>query len=71
MIKKRSFLALAILLMLPIPLLAGTYRPKDGFLSFILLLGFLMVLLGVIHLADLIRSTLRRFSEEINFEDLF
>jgi hypothetical protein len=51
--------------------MGGTYRPKDGILSFLLLLGFLLILLGIIHLADLIRSTLRNIRNELDFEDLF
>jgi len=71
MIRKRSFLSLAILLMLPSLLLAGTGSARDGFLSFLLLLGFLLALLGILHLAELIRSTFRKIRKELNFEDLF
>jgi hypothetical protein len=71
MIKKSSILVLLLLLLPSALLMGGTYRPEDGFLSFLLLLGFLLILLGIIHLVDLIRSTLKRFSEEISLEDLF
>ena len=33
------------------PLLGGTGRPSDGFLSFLLLLGLLLVILGILQLA--------------------
>lgn len=71
MMKKRPVLALSLLLLPSALLMGGTYRPEDGLLSFLLLLGFLLILLGIIHLVDLIRSTLRNLSEELNFEDLF
>ena len=69
--KKRYLLALSLLILPSALLMGGTYRPEDGILSFLLLLGFLLILLGIIHLVDLIRSTLRRLSKEMNFEDLF
>ncbi|MEN8202002.1 MAG: hypothetical protein ABFS28_05350 [Bacteroidota bacterium] len=71
MMKKRPTLFWALLIFPSTILMAGTYRPKDGILSFILLLGFLIILLGIIHLVDLIRSTLRNILKELNFEDLF
>jgi hypothetical protein len=33
------------------PLLGGTGRPSDGLLSFVLLLGFLLIILGILQLA--------------------
>jgi hypothetical protein len=61
-----------ILLILPSSLLlAGTYRPRDGLYAFLLLLGFLLLVLGILHLVDQIRSTLRKFRSELDFEDLF
>ena len=71
MVKKRHLFTLSLLILPPALLLGGTYRPEDGILSFLILLGFLLVLLGIIHLADLIRSTIRTIRKELNFEDLF
>jgi len=71
MVKKRHIFTLTLLILPSILLMAGTYRPRDGLFSFLLMLGFLLVLLGMIHLVDLIRSTLRKICKELNFEDLF
>ena len=35
-----------------LPLFGGTGRPSDGFLSFVLVMGFLLGMLGVLHLID-------------------
>lgn len=70
MMKKRHVLALSLLLLPSTLVMGGTYRPEDGILSFLLLLGFLLILLGIIHLVDLIRSIFRMFREDLNFEDL-
>lgn len=43
------------------PLMGGTGRPDDGFLSFILLLGFLLILLGILQIA----ACLKRKIDEI------
>lgn len=45
------------------PLWAGTGRPSDGFLSFVLLLGFLLLLWGGLKLAAYVK---RRFTELLN-----
>ena len=44
-----------------LPLQGGTGRPSDGLLSFVLLLGFLLFILGILHLA----AYLKRWGEEI------
>lgn len=48
-----------------LPLLAGTGRPSDGFLSFILLFGFLVFLLGILQLATYIKRKIRELLEGI------
>lgn len=54
------------LLILPSAILyAGTYRPKDGLLSFLLLLGFLLAILGLLHLIEFIKARLKGFLEGI------
>jgi hypothetical protein len=47
------------------PLMGGTGRPSDGFLSFILLFGFLVVLLGVLQLLTCVKRKIREFLEGI------
>jgi hypothetical protein len=42
------------------PLWAGTGRPSDGLLSFVLLFGFLLLLWGILELAAFLK---RRFHE--------
>jgi hypothetical protein len=68
--KKRDILVLMLLLLPSALLMGGTYRPEDGILSFLLLLGFLLALLGILHLADLIRSMYKMFRDLLNMEDL-
>jgi hypothetical protein len=45
------------------PLLGGTGRPSDGFLSFVLLLGFLLVILGILQLAAYLKRKIRDMLE--------
>jgi purine-cytosine permease-like protein len=52
MIEKRKNLVASLGIAACLPLWGGTGRPSDGFLSFILLLGFLLIILGILHLAD-------------------
>ena len=46
-------------------LLGGTGRPEDGLLFFLVLLGFLGVILGIIHLADFIKIRIRQYLDQI------
>jgi hypothetical protein len=39
-----------------LPMLGAAGRPSDGFLSFVLLFGFLFVLWGVMYLLDLAKK---------------
>lgn len=43
------------------PLQGGTGRPSDGLLSFILLLGFLLLILGILQLA----AIAKKWAEEV------
>jgi hypothetical protein len=52
MAKKREIALLSIGFITSLPLWGGTGRPSDGMLSFLLLLGFLLLLLGVLQLID-------------------
>jgi len=46
-------------------LLGGTGRPHDGFLSFILLFGFLVLLLAILQLATYVKRKVRELLEDI------
>lgn len=62
---------LIILLILPgKKLWAGTGSASDGLLSFLVLLGFLLFLLGMVHLAELLKARFRKFMLEIGIDDL-
>ena len=61
--KKRLLIATVALLAPWILLFGGTGRPKDGFLAFIVLLGFLGIILGILYLVDYIKILIRRFLE--------
>ena len=62
--KKRR---ISIILLISVPVIAlfgGTGRPEDGFLFFIVLLGFLGLILGILYLVDFIRDLIRMFQDE-------
>jgi len=61
--KKRRFLSISYLIALCLPLFGGTGRPSDGLLSFLILLGFLLTVLGILHLADRIKGRLDNLLE--------
>jgi len=50
MIKKREFALVFLGIINSLPLWGGTGRPSDGMLSFVLVMGFLLLILGVLHL---------------------
>jgi hypothetical protein len=47
-----------------LPLWGGTGRSSDGFLSFIILLGFLLILLGILHLTAYAKRRIREMLED-------
>lgn len=54
------------LLGLPLlPLWGGTGRPADGFLSFLLLLGFFLVLLGILYGIEYLKRVIAEFRKDI------
>ena len=55
----------SLCLLISLPLWGGTGGPRDGFLSFILVLGFLGTLLGILYLFDFIKLKIRKLLEEI------
>ena len=46
-------------------LYGGTGRPEDGFLFFIVLLGLLGLILGILQLAEIIKNRIRKFLNRI------
>jgi hypothetical protein len=65
MVDKIKIAATSLCLFISLPLWGGTGRPRDGFLSFILVLGFLVTLLGILLLIDFIKLKVRKFLKEI------
>lgn len=57
--------AASLCLLISLPLWAGTGSPRDGFLSFILVLGFLGILLGILYIIDFIKLKIRKLLEGI------
>jgi hypothetical protein len=48
-----------------LPLWGGTGRPSDGFLSFILLFGFLVLLLGFLQVASYLKRRIQELLKDI------
>lgn len=65
MICKRKTGTLTLLWLALIPLWGGTGRPRDGLLSFVLLFGFLLLLLGILHLAAYIKKVIAELQKDI------
>jgi len=63
--KKRHIWALLLLVASSAPLFGAAGRPKDGLLFFIVVLGFLGLILGILHLADFIKLRLRKFLDSL------
>jgi len=61
----RKITSLALLELAVLPGWAGTGRPSDGLLSFILILGFLLVLLGILHLAAFVKRKIHELLEDL------
>ena len=65
MSNKRKTGVFALIWLVSLPLWGGTGRPGDGLLSFILLFGFLALLLGIIHLAGCIKRIFAELQKDI------
>ena len=66
-------LKILLILLLIFPgkkLFAGTGSATDGLLSFLVLLGFLLFLLGMVHLAERVKARYRKFISGIGIDDL-
>ena len=69
--EKKIRIFLILLLIFPgKKLWAGTGSASDGLLSFLVLLGFLLFLLGMVHLAERVKARFRKFINEIGIDDL-
>ena len=69
--QKKYLLTIAGILILASPALFGAAgRPSDGWLSFIIVLGFLGTILGILYIIDLIRTLLRRMLHKNGEETL-
>jgi len=62
-IKKREIALVFLGIISSLPLRGGTGRPSDGMLSFLLLLGFLLIILGFLHLVDHIKGRIKNLLE--------
>ena len=65
MLSKRGKTILGLLGLLQLPLWGGTGRPADGFLSFVLLLGFFLVLLGILYGIEYLKRVIAEFRKDI------
>jgi hypothetical protein len=63
--KIRKTALVTFVLCAPLPLWGGTGRPSDGLLSFVFLLGFLLGILGILHLADVMKDKIRKILEDL------
>ena len=62
---KREIGTATLLWLASLPLWGGTGRPDDGFLSFILLFGFLVLLLGLLQVATYVKRRIQELLEDI------
>ena len=65
MTTKRKIGTATLLWLVSLPLWGGTGRPGDGFLSFILIFGFLVLLLSILQLATYVKRKIRELLEDI------
>ena len=63
MINKRKIGIALLIGMAILPLWGGTGRPSDGLLSFILLFGFLLLVLAILQLAAMAKQWLNGLLE--------
>jgi hypothetical protein len=65
-LSKRGEAILGLLCLILLPLRGGTGKPADGFLSFILLLGFLGIILGILYGIDYLKRIFSEFHRDIS-----
>jgi len=64
MLQKRTISVLLLFCSLVLPVLGGTGKPSDGLFSYFLLLGFLLIILGILELAARVKRRIRELLEE-------
>ena len=47
------------------PLWGGTGRPSDGFLSYIILLGMMLLILGILHLIGHVKRKIQELMDDV------
>ncbi len=65
MIANRKLIAVSLCIIASPPLWGGTGSPRDGFLSFVLLFGFLVLILGILQLASYLKGKIQELLEDI------
>jgi len=65
MVNKRKTGTAALFWLAFLPLWGGTGRPSDGFLSFILLFGFLVLLLGLLQVGSNVKRRIQELLKDI------
>jgi hypothetical protein len=65
MITNRKIIAFSLSIITSLPLWGGTGSPRDGLLSFILLFGFLVLLLGILQLVSYMKRRIKELLEDI------
>ena len=62
---KRIITSVTLICLIFLPLWGGTGSPHDGFLSFILLFGFLVLVLGILQLVSFLKRKIQELLEDI------
>ncbi len=65
MVNKRETGTATLFWLAFLPLWGGTGRPSDGFLSFILLFGFLVLILGLLQVASFVKRRIQELLKDI------
>jgi len=65
MLNLRKTAVISLLVVAVLPLWGGTGRPSDGFLSYIILLGIMLVILAILHLPGYIKRRIQKLLDDI------
>ena len=60
-----AYKLIILLILMATPLLGGTGRPSDGLLSFLVVLGFLVLLLAIIQLCESLPRLIDRIIDRV------
>ena len=66
LLSKRGKAILGLLCLVLLPVWGGTGKPADGLLSFILLLGLLGIILGILYGIDFLKRIITEFHKDIS-----